>query len=132
MPLLFNPEPGMILFCDFDTGFMPPEMVKNRPVVVISPRRRRGTGLCTVVPLSTTRPEPLEPFHHQMDPDSLPGTLSDRPTWAKCDVLATVSLKRMDRIKNINAEGKARYIARKVTDEDFLAIQDGVRAALLL
>ena len=42
--------------CDFDTGFKAPEMVKKRPVVVISPRRRRSSAqFYTVVPLSTHR-----------------------------------------------------------------------------
>ena len=41
-PMLpFQPKPGMLLMCDFDTGFRPPEMVKVRPVVVISPGRKR-------------------------------------------------------------------------------------------
>ena len=33
MPLNFQPGPGTLWYCDFETGFVPPEMVKNRPVV---------------------------------------------------------------------------------------------------
>ena len=40
--------------CDFRTGFKPPEMVKMRPVVVVSGKR---TGVGTVVPLSATAPQ---------------------------------------------------------------------------
>ena len=69
--LTFQPKPGTLLVCDFGTGFKMPEMVKKRPVVVISPRRRRSR-LCTVVPLSTTAPNPVERFHHLMNPQSLP------------------------------------------------------------
>ncbi len=61
MPLTFSPRPGEIVICDFSTGFRPPEMVKVRPVVVISPRRRTSQ-LVTVVPLSTTPPDPVEPL----------------------------------------------------------------------
>ena len=43
MALNFHPEPGMVLICDFTTGFRVPEIVKRRPVVVISPRRRRAS-----------------------------------------------------------------------------------------
>ncbi|WP_133510682.1 type II toxin-antitoxin system PemK/MazF family toxin [Candidatus Thiosymbion oneisti] len=73
-------------------------MIKRRPVVVISPRPRRSNQLCTSVPLSTTAPNPLEPFHLRMDLRSLPGKLSKKEAWAKCDMPATVSLERLDRV----------------------------------
>lgn len=41
MALRFHPKPGTILMCDFDTGFQVPEMVKKRPVIVLSPKRKR-------------------------------------------------------------------------------------------
>ena len=56
-PITFHPKPGHVLICDFNTGFRPPEMVKKRPVVVISESRQQ---LVTVVPLSTTEPNPIE------------------------------------------------------------------------
>jgi len=40
MSIKFNPEQGLIVICDFK-GFVPPEMVKRRPAVVISPRLRQ-------------------------------------------------------------------------------------------
>jgi len=49
------------------------------------------------MPLSTTAPNPEEPFHHCMDPCSLPGNLARKENWAKCDMLVTVSLERQDR-----------------------------------
>jgi len=49
MPLTFHPHPGI--------------------------RPRRSNQLCTIVPLSTTAPNPVEPFHHRMDPSSLPGRI---------------------------------------------------------
>ncbi|MEQ9178418.1 MAG: type II toxin-antitoxin system PemK/MazF family toxin, partial [Nitratireductor sp.] len=33
--------------CDFNTGFRVPEMVKRRPVVVISPKIKARPRLCT-------------------------------------------------------------------------------------
>ena len=85
--LTFHPKPGTLLICDFDTGFKAPEMIKKRPVVVISPRRRGSVAqLCTVVPLSTTAPDPVERFHHRMNPKSLPVLLRSQDTWAKCDM----------------------------------------------
>lgn len=131
MPLTFHPKPGMVLICDFTTGFKPPEMVKRRPVVVISPRPRRKTQLCIVVPLSTTPPVPVEGCHHRLDPASLPGPLSTTPTWAKCDMLATVSLDRLDRVKlGRDAEGKRLYSTQSVSAADFKTIQHSVLHAL--
>lgn len=131
MPLTFHPHPGMVLICDFNTGFKAPEMIKRRPVVVISPRPRRYNRLCTVVPLSTTVPNPVELFHHRMDPGSLPGKLARKETWAKCDMLATVSLERLDRVMiGKNSYGKRTYVAERVLAEDLEAIRRGVMIAL--
>ena len=35
MTLPYFPRRGEVLICDFDSGFLPPEMVKKRPVVVV-------------------------------------------------------------------------------------------------
>lgn len=61
MPLSYYPSPGEIVLCDYATGFIPPEMVKLRPVVIVSPRLRKRGDLVAVVPLSTTAPNPAEP-----------------------------------------------------------------------
>ncbi|WP_366949739.1 type II toxin-antitoxin system PemK/MazF family toxin [Geobacter sp.] len=122
----------MVLICDFTTGFKAPEMVKRRPVVVVSPRPRRNTQLCIVVPLSTTSPSPVEPHHHCLEAASLPGSLAARQTWAKCDMLMTVSLDRLDRVKmgRDKATGKRLYLSGSVTSDDFRAIQKAILAAL--
>jgi len=52
MSIPYHPEQGTILICDFK-GFIDPEMVKRRPVVVVSPRLRQRGKLCAVVPLGT-------------------------------------------------------------------------------
>ena len=124
--LTFHPNPGTLLICDFDTGFKASEMVKKRPVVVISPRRRRSTvQLCTVVPLSTTAPDPVERFHHRMNPKSLPVSFRSQDAWAKCDMLYTVSLNRLDRVR-VTTGGKRTYSAPQVLAEDLDAIRRGV------
>jgi hypothetical protein len=55
MPIQEHPATGTILICDF-TGMKEPEMVKRRPVVVISPKIAVRRGLCTVLGLSTVPP----------------------------------------------------------------------------
>ena len=130
MALTFRPRPGTLLFCDFATGFKPPEMTKKRPVVVISPRRRRlMSKVVTVVPLSTAAPNPVEPFHHRMNPRSVPVELGTRESWAKCDMLYTVSLERLDRVL-VNQGGRRVFVAPRVQDEDLDAIRQGVVSAL--
>jgi uncharacterized protein YifN (PemK superfamily) len=129
--LTFHPKPGKVLICDFNTGFKAPEMIKKRPVVVVSPRPRRKKQLCIVVPLSTTRPDPKEDFHHRLSSESLPGRLAESETWAKCDMLATVCLERLDRVKiGKSSEGKRLFVSHMLTRADFSAIQKGILAAL--
>ncbi len=36
--LNFQPKPGSVVYCDYE-GFIEPEMVKKRPVIVISKHR---------------------------------------------------------------------------------------------
>lgn len=66
-----------------------------------------------------------------MNPRSLPGKLARKETWAKCDMLATVSLERLDRVMiDRNSDGKRTYVARQVIVDDLEAIRRGVMAAL--
>ena len=125
--LTFQPKPGMLLICNF-TGFQAPEMIKVRPVVVISPRRRSGTRLCTIVPLSTTVPSPVEPFHHRMDPRSLPSRFRVQDSWAKCDMVYTVALDRLDRVR-LRIGGRWTYCVPRVLGQDLDSIRRGVLKA---
>lgn len=121
MPLYYQPHPGTLWMCDFNTGFVAPEMVKVRPAVVISPRPQRMINLCTIVPLSTAVPNPVEQYHHPMDPRSIPAALGERASRAKCDMLYTVSLARLEYVGGRRGPGTVR-----VTDEDFEAIRQGI------
>ena len=84
--------------CDFRTGFKPPEMVKLRHVVVVSPRYRRHTGLCLVVPFSTVPPYVVEPHHYEIPIGSYDFFGPTKTTWAKCDMLTCVCFERLDRL----------------------------------
>ena len=127
MPLTFHPEPGTILICDFSIGFRPPEMVKVRPVVVISPRRR-GSKLVTVVPLSGTEPKPVLPWHWPLPAGLYPPARG--PMWGKADVVITVALERLDRVKVRDASGQRRYITVHLTTAQLVELRCAVRAAL--
>jgi mRNA interferase MazF len=125
--LNFHPAPGTIVICDFSTGFKPPEMVKARPVIVISPRRRTGGGLVTVVPLSSTPPAPVEPWHHRLQPGTYPPARG--VMWAKCDMVATVGLMRLDRVR-MKVNGQRTYSTCLLEPGELLAVLACVRAAL--
>lgn len=122
MPILFRPKPGCVLYCDF-TGYIAPEMVKSRPVVIISPAHIARQNLVTVVPLSTTAPDPVQKYHYKLTGNPIPGNASIE-VWAKCDMVATVSFERLDRVKL----GRGNYQTGAVSIEQVKAIR---RAALV-
>jgi mRNA interferase MazF len=96
VPLGFHPPVGTIVVCDYDTGFKEPEMVKRRLAVVISPKLKNRNDLCTVVPLSTTAPDPIEEFHCLVTlPKEPPAPYEGREKWVKADMLATVAYRRL-------------------------------------
>lgn len=120
MPLQFYPKAGQIYICDF-TGFVPPEMNKLRPVVVISPRLPHRSGIVALVPFSTTGPLHGLPFCVRLSKNYLPGD-PDLPVWAKCDMLLNVGLHRLSAIKI----GKRKYHYPSLTPGDLKNVKAGV------
>jgi mRNA interferase MazF len=114
--LKFHPEPGTILICDYSTGFRVPEMVKKRPVVTISPRLKRRDGLITVVPLSTSEPEPICSHHCKIALDPvLPEPFDSAEMWVKADMIATVGFHRLDLARTgRDPFGKRKYLTIKL------------------
>jgi len=134
MPINFHPGYGQILYCDFDKGgFREPEMVKSRPVVVLS-RKKNKSDTCTVVPLSGTEPDPPEKYHHLMSAGSLPVRLANQGDWwAKCDMVATVAFWRLDRVREgRGGDGRRKYSTKKISKADLAAIKKGVLYALCM
>src|ERR1035437_6405283 len=100
MPITFVPSPGDVLMCDFSTGFMPPEMVKVRRVVVLSPRNRvRIPGTYIVVPISKTTPSPPEGCHCEFKARSYEFFHPVESVWAKADMVVSVAAHRLDRVR---------------------------------
>ncbi|MEK6261689.1 MAG: type II toxin-antitoxin system PemK/MazF family toxin [Planctomycetota bacterium] len=126
MPITFHPGYGTFLYCNFDHQ-QAPEMVKNRPVIVIS-RKNGNCRLCTVVPLSGSEPDPLQPWHHKMTLSKLPVQMQGNDWWAKCDCIASVSFHRLDRLRDGKdpRTGKRMYISPSVFREDMLAVKMAV------
>ena len=129
MPLAYYPSAGEIVFCDYGNGFIVPEMVKPRPVVIVSPRLRRRGDLVAVVPLSTTPPKPVEPHHCSFTlAVPLPKPFEAPQMWAKCDMVATVALSRLDRFRDGRAGGGGgrRYRTGKVDDNQLAEIRKAI------
>jgi len=125
MAIPFVPDAGEVLMCDF-TGFQPPEMVKVRRVIVVSPRSRRNfRGTYLVVPISRTPPAPVEGCHHEFPARSYDFFDPAESVWAKADMITCVANSRLDRMKI-----SGRYSRAQIRKEDLYAIRKAVLHAL--
>lgn len=113
MALLFHPKAGDVLICDF-RGYIVPEIVKRRPVVIVGRKSFQRPGLVTVVPLSSTKPTPELPYHYKFTTSPVPNAPPGMVCWAKCDLSATVALERLDRFRM----ERGRYETGRVTVDE--------------
>jgi uncharacterized protein YifN (PemK superfamily) len=127
MALNIHPDIGTVVICDF-SGFIAPEMVKRRPAIVISPRFRGRGDLCSVVPLSTTSPNPIMPYHCQINFNPpLPHPYTAPTMWAKCDMYCAVSFKRLFLpISGRDAQNKRIYDIRILNVPDLKMVRECV------
>lgn len=139
MPLFpgIVPKPGEIYMCDF-SGYVEPEIVKLRRVVIISPRNQ-GAPLALVVPISTVAPWDILPIHVRLDGDQTYRCFSGaREVWVKCDLVAHVRFDRLDRVRIPVLDNQGKPIKRRyeyiapiaLSAEDFSAVRRGVLHAL--
>ena len=128
MPLTFQPKPRSVVYCDF-RGFIEPEIIKRRPVIVVAVHKR-NSKLVTVVPLSTTAPNPVEAHHYRLRQNPIPGA-QEKVVWAKCDMVAVVSIERLDLVRTGRGpDGKRQYLRLQIGQDQFDAIRTGVASAL--
>jgi mRNA interferase MazF len=133
MPILYSLGPGTIVRCDYSRGgFQPPEMVKPRPAIVISPRLPYREGLCTVVPISGSHSGKELDYVVRLEFDPpLPDPFNYRVAWAKCDMIATVGFQRLDMFRTARDQsGKRKYLKPKLNEQDYRRVQLGVLYAL--
>lgn len=100
-------------------------MIKRRPAIVISPRFRNRNNLCTVVPLSTTPPKPIEKYNYKLCLDEpLPDPYDAPIQWVKADMVYTVSFARLSLpFSGKDPSGKRIYVERIIEAEDLRKIQ---------
>lgn len=134
MGLLHHPKIGDILVCDFPSCFAPPEMVKARPVVVVSKQLPGRAGLCTVVPLSTTPPVPPQPYHCEVATADIPAPFNSPTKWVKGDMVYTFSLDRLSRfrLRGRSPDGKRQFLTGRLSIEDLAKVKECVKRGLSL
>jgi uncharacterized protein YifN (PemK superfamily) len=132
MALSYYPSIGEIVLCDY-RGFIEPEMIKTRPVVVVSPRLRRRGNLIGVVPLSNTAPKPAEAYHCLIQLDNpLPAPFDNPIMWAKCDMYSVVAMQRLDRFKEAKQRhgGARQWRVGKANTLQIAALKKGILCGL--
>ena len=122
MALLFHPRAGQVFMCDL-SGFNEPEMVKPRPVVVVSPRLPHRHDIVAIVPISLTPPRHTLPYCFKLSKNYHPDEPDDLQSWAKADMLLNLGTYRLSAFKI----GRRQYAYPTLTPEDLA----GVRHAIL-
>ena len=135
--ITIHPKIGQILLCDFSQGFKEPEMIKpSRPVLILSSELKGRSKLVTVVALSTTKPNPIQPYHYLLPKNSMPmlQRFQDKETWVKGDMIYTVAFHRLDLIKlgTRNHLGKREYYQRRLGREQMKKVYSCVLNGLNL
>jgi uncharacterized protein YifN (PemK superfamily) len=135
MPIKTHPKKGSIIRCDFNQGFVDPEMVKLRPVIVISPPIENfRPRLCTVVALSTTPPKHIMPYHLEIKLDKQLPKPYDKVAsmWVKGDMINAVGFHRLDLLKYSGRDdaGKRKYYLETVSDEQMKQIHKAILSGL--
>lgn len=125
---------GTIVICNYNTGFTPPEMVKNRLAVVMSPRLPHRDNLCCVVPLSTTPSRRDIAYQCRIELEqSPPRPFEGTVKWVKADMLATVSYQRLDLPKVRDPISRQRrYLQIRISDEQINYIRSCILYSLNL
>ena len=132
MTLLYHPRIGDVVMCEFPHCLRKPEIVKKRPVIVMTREHKGRPSLCTVVPLSTTEPRPPREYHVKIDEAGLPKSLRSRHHWAKCDMLYTLCLDRLDRVQSgrDRTTGQRIYETGRITIDEIAQIRTAILYAL--
>jgi mRNA interferase MazF len=78
-----------------------------------------------VVPLSRQAPHPVEPVHCRLPAGTYPFLDPRTDSWVKCDMVAAVSGRRLDRLWHVG-----RYVAPRVERADLEHIYTSVLHAL--
>jgi mRNA interferase MazF len=131
MTVVIHPQPGTIVRVDLNEGFRPPEMVKRRPCIVLSPPLPGRDRLCTIVPLSTSRPSFVHAHHLEISFEPLlPRPYDSSRMWVKADIVLTVAFHRLRLLFSGWEDGQRVYDVRVLSPDVMVQVRDCVRAGL--
>ncbi|QPC44239.1 type II toxin-antitoxin system PemK/MazF family toxin [Kaustia mangrovi] len=125
MALNFFPRAGQIFMCDF-SGFKAPEMIKTRPVIVISPKLPYRSEIAAIVPVSLTAPRHDLPFCYRLSKNYHPEEPDDQPCWAKADMIMNLGVYRLRAFK----VGRRKYVYPTLELEDLAGVRRAVLSGL--
>lgn len=131
MAINYHPTTGTILICDFGM-LRTPEITKRRPVIVISPNFTSRNNLCTVVPLSSSAPKRVMPYHHKIFFEPLlPEPYINPFSWVLGDMIYTIGFERL-KLMSLNKcdFGKRIYDARVLDIATMESVMNCVRHGL--
>lgn len=131
MTVVAHPQPGTIVRVDLSEGFRPPEMVKRRPCVVLSPPIQGRKQLCSIVPLSTSAPNLVLDHHMEIGFNPrLPAPYDSPSMWVKGDMVITVAFHRLRLLFSRWDGGQRVYDVRVLDVATMDAVRRCVRAGL--
>ena len=125
MGIRFHPRAGQVLVCDF-FGFKEPEMVKQRPVIVVSPKLPHRNGIVAIVPISLTAPRHALPYCYRLSKNYRPDEADELPTWAKADMIMNLGIHRLNGFK----VGRRQWKYPQLTPEDLAGVRHAVLCGL--
>ena len=100
-------------------------MVKKRQVIVVLPYQLNKHGLCTVVPISTTPPPVVEPYHYPIETGKYPFLSHDKECFVKGDMAARVSFERLGRLRV-----GSHFVSPSIDPEDLIKVRRAVSCSL--
>ena len=136
MTLRFSPRAGIVAICRFPSPgtAVGAEMVKTRPVIVVSRVLHGRHGVATVVPVSMTPPTEPKRWHVLVPATAMPRGWREKPgdRWAKCDMVVTVSLERLSMSGVRRHEGRLHYTSAEIDDRTLRQIRHALAYILEL
>ena len=126
-----HPAQGTIVRVDLFDGFRPPEMGKRRPAVVLSPGIPGRPLMCSIVPLSTSRPAVVLSHHMEISFNPpLPEPYPSPVVWLKGDIILTVAFHRLRLLFSRWENGQRIYDVRVLDAATFRRVQECVRCGI--
>lgn len=107
--------------CNFK-GFVEPEMIKVRPIMVVSPKLPCRSHIVAIVPISLLGPTHDEPYVVRLSKNYHPLEENDLPCWAKCDMITNIGLYRLEGFKL----DRRKWATPQASAEDLESVRAGV------